>query len=116
MNPGSLPSSPSYLRHFDGAFVYFLQNIVNSKWQLLLKYDWYDPNTHVAGKDVNAAAGFTTADVKYNTFGTGLVHYANEHLKFIAYYDRVKNEITSLPDYFADRKDNIFTFRIQMLF
>ena len=116
MNPGSLPSGPSYLRQFDGAFFYFLQNLVNSKWQLLLKYDWYDPNTHAAGKELNAAAGFTSADVKYSTLGTGLVHYANEHLKFIAYYDQVKNEITSLPDYTTNRKDNIFTFRIQMLF
>lgn len=116
MNSGNLPTGPSYLRHFDGAFFYFLQNIVNRRWQLLLKYDWYDPNTKTAGSQLNVAGNFTSADVKYTTLGTGLAYYANEHLKFIAYFDRVKNETTALPDFRADSKDDIFTFRIQMLF
>ena len=35
-NPGTLPVSngvalPTYVRHFDGAFFYFLQNIINAK-------------------------------------------------------------------------------------
>ena len=46
-NPGTLPQVPTYLRNIDGAFIYFLQNIVNEKWELMAKYDWYDPNTKV---------------------------------------------------------------------
>ena len=45
-NPGTLPNSngnpvPTYVRNFDGAFLLFLQNIVNDEHQLMLKYDWY---------------------------------------------------------------------------
>jgi hypothetical protein len=32
------------------------------------------------------------------------------------YYDWVTNEATALPDYTADKKDNIFTCRMQVRF
>ena len=36
-------------RKFDAAYFYFLQNLGSQKHQLVVKYDWYDPNTDVAG-------------------------------------------------------------------
>src|SRR5664279_1519636 len=44
--PPALPDANGsfYIRKFDGAYFYFLQNFVNSKNQLVIKYDWYDPN------------------------------------------------------------------------
>ncbi|HYH13953.1 MAG TPA: porin, partial [Flavisolibacter sp.] len=48
-NPGTLPEGPTFIRNFDGAFIYFLQNIINEKWELMAKYDWYDPNVDVRG-------------------------------------------------------------------
>ena len=57
VNPGDTPSLngtplPTYKRNFDGAFLLFLQNIINKKNQLIVKYDWYDPNTDVARQDI----------------------------------------------------------------
>ena len=73
-NPGNLPNSngvplPTYIRHFDGAFFYFLQNIINQKHQLVVKYDWYDPNTKVKKTDIGkAGTNLTSADIKIFNF------------------------------------------------
>ncbi len=114
VNPGTLPLSPTYIRNFDGAFFYFIQNIINNRWEVVVKYDWYDPNTEVKGAEVTA--GFSSADIKTSTLGFGLNYYFNNNLKAVAYYNNVRNEQTSLPEYTQDLQDNNFTFRMQLRF
>ncbi|HEY0066741.1 MAG TPA: porin [Flavisolibacter sp.] len=116
VNPGTLPQSPTYIREFDGAFFYFLQNIVNQRWELVAKYDWYDPNTRVAGSAITSTANFHDADIKFSTFGFGLNHYFNDNVKLLLYYDIVRNEETSLTGFESDVKDNVFTCRLQLRF
>ena len=121
-NPGTLPSSngtpvPTYIRHYDGAFFYFLQHIINEKNQLMLKYDWYDPNIRVKSSKLGKpGTNFTSADVKFNTLGIGYTRYMNDHTKLILYYDFVKNESTALPGFLRDIKDNVLTARLQFRF
>ena len=115
VNPGSLPTEPTYIRKFNGAFFYFIQSIVNRQWEFVAKYDWYDPNTGVKQTEINSGQ-FTNADVKYATLGFGFTHYFNDNLKALAYYNMVRNEKTALTGYQQDRKDNIFTFRMQLRF
>jgi hypothetical protein len=116
-NPATLPTGPTYVRPFDGAFFYFLQNIVNPAWELIVKYDWYDPNTRVAGSEIgNAASNLSAADIKFSTLGLGLTHYFNENLKILAYADLIKNESTSVAGYTRDQKDNTLTIRMQFRF
>jgi len=114
-NPGTLPLTPTYLRDFDGAFFYFLQNIINEHWELMAKYDWYDPNTKVEEKEISTT-NLTAADIKFSTLGIGLTRYFTDNLKILAYYDFVKNENTSLTGYGSDIKDNVFTLRMQVRF
>lgn len=114
-NPGTLPMGPTYLRKFDGAFLYLLQNIANSRWEAVVKYDWYDPNTKVKGAEVNANA-FSEADVKFSTLGFGLTYYFNNNLKVLGYYNIVQNEKTAVTEYVKDVEDNNFTFRMQLRF
>lgn len=116
VNPGTLPLLPTYNRSFDGAFFYFLQNIVNESWELIAKYDWYDPNTAAAGTDITAAANLHDADIKFSTLGFGLNYYFNDNIKLLLYYDLVRNEETSLPGFESDVKDNVFTWRLQLRF
>lgn len=117
VNPGALPTGPTYIRNFDAAFFYFLQNIINEKWELMAKYDWYDPNTKVEENEIGKQGGnFNIADVRYNTLGVGITRYFSGNLKFLAYYDIVKNEKTQLTGFTDDLKDNVFTFRIQLRF
>jgi hypothetical protein len=117
VNPGALPLVPAYVRPFNGAFLYFLQNIVNPQWELVLKYDWYDPNREIEGADIGkAGTNFTAADIKFSTLGFGVNHYFNDNVKVIAYYDFIKNEKTSLAGFNGDIKDDVFTLRFQLRF
>ncbi len=106
-----------YKRSFNGVFVTFLQNIVNDKNQLLIKYDMYDPNTEVKGIDIGqTGSNLSAADIKFETLGTGFLRHINENLKVILFYEFVANEKTELPKYTADVKDNVFTCRLQFRF
>lgn len=117
VNPGTLPMGPTYIRKFDGAFFYFLQNIINDHWELMVKYDWYDPNTRVKGQQIGkAGANFSAADIKYGTLGVGLTHYFSENLKVLAYHSFVRSESTLLNNFDTDLRDDVFTFRLQMRF
>lgn len=117
VNPGTLPTGPTYIRRFDGAFLYFIQTIVNTHWEALIKYDWYDPNRDVKGRDIGRpGTGFTPADLRYNTLGLGMNHYFNDNVKLLAYYEWVRNESSSLPGFTEDDPDNVFTLRMQLRF
>lgn len=118
--PASLPADITgaiYIRKFNGAYFYFLQNIFNSKHQLVIKYDWYDPNSSVAGKEIGkAGSNVNEANIKFSTLGFGYLHYINDNVKLLIWYDKITNEKTSLPQYAADIKDNVFTCRLQFRF
>jgi hypothetical protein len=117
VNPGTLPQGPVYRRNFNGAFLCFLQNIVNEHHQLLLKYDWYDPNAKVSKDEIGeTGTNLTPADIKYSTWGVGYAYYFNDNVKLVVYYEFVKNESTLLPGYLNDLKDNILTTRLQFRF
>jgi hypothetical protein len=121
-NPGVLPNSngtllPTYVRHYNGAYFYFLQNIINSKHQLIVKYDWYDPNGKVKETEIGqTGTNLTAADIQFNTLGIGYVYHFNSQTKLIFYYDIVNNEHTQLAGYTADLKDDVFTCRLQFRF
>jgi hypothetical protein len=114
--PGvNLPEQDLYTRNFDGAFFYLLHTI--GKNQFGIKYDWYDPNTKVKGKDIIKGNGnFHMADIKYYTVGIGYLNYINANLKFVLWYDFVKNEDTNLEGFTGDLKDNVLTVRLQFRF
>jgi predicted porin len=115
--PAELLDEPYYVRKFDAAFFYFLQNIINDKHQIGIKYDWYDPNTDVSGNELGkTGTNFTGADVRYNTWGFGYIYYINSNVKLVLWYDHVKNESTGLNGFTRDVKDDVFTARLQFEF
>lgn len=116
--PALLQGTASYYtRNFHGAYFYLLHNIFSTRHQLGLKYDWYDPNTDVDGKEVvGGPEGFTGADVRYDTFGGGYIYYVTQNLKLTAWYDHVMNERTLLTGFTEDVKDDVFTLRMQFRF
>ena len=109
-------NDPFYLRNFSGGYIYFLQNIFSSKHQLLVKYDWYDPNTKAERENINGANNFTKADIKYATIGIGYNYYFDDNAKLLFYYAIPRNEKTNLPGFTKDVKDNVFTCRLQFMF
>ena len=115
--PPTLLQEPYYVRKFDGAFFYLLQHILNAHNQIGIKYDWYDPNTKVKGKEIGAAGNNINAtNIKYTTLSFGYNYNINENVRLMFWYDIVKNEKTSLAGYTGDLKDNVFTTRLQFRF
>lgn len=106
-----------HTRHFNGAYFYLLQHLFSVKHQLLVKYDWYDPNTKASGKEIGAAnSNLTATNIKYNTLGFGYIFYITPNVKSVLYYAMPVNEKTQLPGYISDIKDNVFTCRLQFRF
>ncbi len=112
------PLSDAYNRKFNGANFYFIQNILKTKHQFVLKYDWYDPNIQASGNEIGqAGTKLTAADIKYTTLGIGWVYKVNANIKFTVYYALVRNEITeNIPALSSDLKDNVITLRTQFKF
>lgn len=120
--PGAYPTDASgnvtgfATRNFDGAYFYFLQTLGNWHHQVVLKYDWYDPNKKVSGKEISKENGMTIADVRFNTIGGGYIHYFNQYFKMVFWYEHPMNEKTALTGVDKDLKDGIFTCRAQFSF
>lgn len=106
-----------YKRNFNGAYFYFLQHLFSLRHQLVIKYDWYDPNTKVTGKEIGATgSSFSAADIKYCTLNVGYNYTITPLVKISLFYAFVKNESTLLSAYSKDVSDNVFTARLQFRF
>lgn len=123
----TVPNYDTYIRQFNAFYVYFVQNILQSKHQVVVKYDVYDPNTEISGTDINGTINgtktrLTATDIKYSTIGLGYIYRFNNNLKITAYYDLVSNEktgimgTTGINNFNKDIKDNVLTIRIQYKF
>ncbi|MEG0655932.1 MAG: hypothetical protein RR465_02790, partial [Mucinivorans sp.] len=94
-----------------------VQDIGRSKHSLVLKYDYYDPNTKVSGNQIGQLAGTSAADIAYSTFGVGYLFRWNNNLRLMAYYDMVSNEKTeNLADFKGRIHQNVLTIRAQVKF
>jgi hypothetical protein len=116
-------TADTYKRNFNGAYFYFLQNIAQTPFQAIVKYDWYDPNTDIKGDEIGKAvkqSGFKTTnstDIKFTTLGLGLAYRWDANLKITAYWDKVTNETSAnLSGFKKDIPDNVFTLRAQVKF
>ncbi|HSN60339.1 MAG TPA: hypothetical protein VLR49_05370 [Ferruginibacter sp.] len=106
-----------HTRHFNGAYLYLLQHIFSTQHQLLVKYDWYDPNTKVKGNEIGVAgSNFTAANIKYSTLGLGYLYYITPNVKAVLYYAMPVNEKTQLAGFTTDAADNVFSGRLQFRF
>ncbi len=117
--PNAAVTANVFERNFNGAYFYWIQNIANSKHNIVIKYDWYDPNTKVKESEIGAVTGagsLGSADIKYSTLGLGYFFTYDQNWKITLYGDIIKNDATKLSGYGKDLKDNIFTVRVQYKF
>ena len=110
-----------YLRKFMGTALYLVQTLPGSMYSVVLKYDYYDPNTKLSGNDIGLKATSAKAtngtDIAYTTWGFGWITDFDQSLRMTIYYDLVKNETsTNLAGFSKDQKDNVFTVRFQYKF
>ncbi len=119
VSPNSnIPSSAQvYKRDFLGGYAMLVQNIDPIRSQLVLRYDYFDPNRDLSGSEVSFQFS-QTADQRYSTLGIGAIYHWDENVKFVAYLDKVSNEdITDSQGIFSkELEDDVFTFRVQYKF
>jgi hypothetical protein len=114
-NPVALTSA-IYQREVEGYYVMFVQNILQSRHSIVVKYDVFDPNTKISGTDLTKANSFTSSDIRYSDLGLGYICRIDSNIKLLVYYDINKNEKTGLAGYTQDVKDNVWTVRLQYKF
>ncbi|MFM7080145.1 MAG: hypothetical protein ACKOYC_10205 [Bacteroidota bacterium] len=131
--PGSSTSSRSpndkapiskdiFNREFSGGYFYLIHALNKLPVELVAKYDFYDPNTAVSGDEIGKVPGTSSkatndADLMYTTLGFGINWNYDQNIRLMAYYDLVTNETSSsLSGWTADKKDNVFTMRMQVKF
>lgn len=116
-NSSSLPSHDVFLRDFNGGYAMLVQDLGNTPLKAVAKYDWYDANTKLKADDIGLKKGSSATDLSYSTLGVGLLWEVSKNVRATAYYDIVMNEKSmNLKGYEADRKDNVFTLRLQYKF
>jgi hypothetical protein len=128
-------NSPIYMRKVAGGYVMLVQDLGQTPFSAVVKYDWYNPNTEVSGNEIAVAgSGTTTGDITRSNIGLGIYWRINPALRLTAYYDIVRNETTeNLKDTHkdpndmksqitaygyegSDRKADVFTLRLQYKF
>ena len=110
-------TSETVIRKFNGGNVYLVQRIGKTKHEIVAKYEWYDPNTLLSSNDFSSGTSFKAAELKYDMLGIGYVNYWDENVKFMIYYNLVKNESANgISGYEKDKLDNVLTFRMQYRF
>lgn len=116
--PENLPENSLFKRPFLGYFFYLVHDFGRSPFSAVFKYDVYDPNTRVKGDEVGAGDNLTSkTDLAQRTFGLGALYRFNKHIRVQAYYEFNFNEQSSrVKGYEKNRKDNVFTLRLQYKF
>ncbi len=116
-NPIQVNSAFAYnrVRDFDGLYTTFIKNI-GVKNQFVVRYDVWDPNIKASGNQVT-----NSGDLKYNTWSMSWQYYFDENVKINVGYIIPNNEKSTNPgvgvDYLnRDKKDNIYTIRLQAKF
>jgi hypothetical protein len=131
--PGTLSSNASLQaaitgdvakRSFNGFYACLVQNL-GTRDQIVVKYDVLKPNTDVAVSDFRTGTNLTSADITFNTLGLGYVHYLDDNVKVVLYYELIANQqldpallatSSSLYPYTNDVRDNVLTVRMQYKF
>jgi phosphate-selective porin len=115
-NASTLPAYDTYVRHFRGGYVIFVQDIARTPFSAVLKYEWLDPNTCLSNGDVGQHNS-TEADIRRNTLGLGMLWQPGNRFRLQACYEINRNETSAnLAGYDRDRKDNVLTLRLQYRF
>jgi phosphate-selective porin len=99
-------AAPGSYNNFSGYYLYLIKNI-GPKNQFVVRYDYYDPNTKLSGD----AAGNS---IYYKTWDIAWQYYLNDFIRISMQYEMPKNEINASNP--TDKKDNMFSLRLQAKF
>ena len=110
--PGNYYEYALYKRPFLGYFFYLIQQVKETPLAVVVKYESYDPNTDIKGKNIRSDNNTSVADLRTDRLGFGAYYDFSNRLRLQAFYDLIFDEKNSADD----RKDNVFTLRLQYHF
>lgn len=115
-NSKDRPTTDTYIRDFNGGYVYYLQQI-GAKIPLTFwgGYSWHDPNTKVSNDEIGKYNTNVT-DIRYQTVSLGLIWLPYPGIRVQAFYEMPINEKSinlAEQGYNRNRKDNVFSLRVQ---
>ncbi|MCK9411953.1 MAG: OprO/OprP family phosphate-selective porin [Prolixibacteraceae bacterium] len=140
--PGTTLGAANFQNKFAGYYLYLIKNL-GKKNQFALRYDYYDPNTDIKGKDVSISGYAATAtlakkmsgksDLATSTVGLAYHHYFDDNIRISLAYDIVQNEkvgtagkvvdnyttaagVAGTMDWSNAINQNVLTLRIQAKF
>lgn len=112
----TLPEYDTYVRPFRGGYAIFVQDIARTPLAAVLKYEWLDPNIRLSNDDIGQHSS-AHADIRRNTLGIGMLWQPDNRFRLQTCYEINRNETSAnLAGYDRDRKDNVFTLRLQYRF
>lgn len=138
------PGVANFQNKFSGYYLYLIKNL-GKKNQFAFRYDYYDPNTDIKGKDISITKFTPTdltvlsaktsgkSDLATTTLGFAFHHYFDDNLRITLAYEVVQNEkvgttgkvvdnytnpdgTTGSLDYSSKVNQNVLTLRIQAKF
>jgi len=102
----------NYMRNFTAAHIYLVQDLFTTPFAIAFRYSVFDQNT-----DLNKDQVKSSADVKQNGYSVSGIWRITPAVSLMACYDITTNEkCANLAGYESDRKDNLFTMRLQYKF
>lgn len=115
-NSKDRPITDTYIRNFNGGYVYYLQQI-GPKLPLTFwgGYSWHDPNTKISNDEIGKF-NTNSIDIKYQTISLGLIWFPYEGIRVQAFYEMPVNEKSinlTKQGFNRNRKDNVFSLRVQ---
>lgn len=113
----SKSTAPLFDRDFSNYYIFLQHQIVKTNFTFIARYDFMNPNTSISKDEIGVTEGSNAADVSYSTIGFGVYYKFLKYMSASVYYDIVSNEkCKNLAGYDKNRKDNLFTLRLQCLF
>ncbi len=98
---GTTLGGANYQNNFAGYYLYLIKNL-GKKNQFAFRYDSYDPNTDIKGKDITLKGYVATAttakkmsgkgDLATSTLGFAFHHYFDDNIRITLCYEIVQNE------------------------
>lgn len=112
---GNLPSYDTYIRDFSGGYVMLVHGIGKLPVSVVVKYDWYDPNTKIKQNEIGIHGTHSVEAAQYTT-GFGALWDITKNIRLQTYYEIVDFEKSDDLQELSELKANLFTMRLQYKF
>lgn len=111
-----------YIKPMMGWYATLIQNL-GDDFQLVGRFEQFDPNTEVSGDDIGKVANTSADDIAYTQISAGVNYFLSGNVKLTVEYDHKMNETSASlknadprKDYSGDINNDLLTLQLQYKF